>query len=86
MSSKNKITFSEKDSLTENDFKSENIKERISILISVDVLDQIKEKAAQNGLKYQTYINQILFKHLREPSIDEKLELLAKEISSLKAS
>jgi uncharacterized protein (DUF4415 family) len=61
-SKKSKIQYGEKDLLSEEDFHPKNVKQRISIFLDMDVLEKLKAQAKKEGLKYQTFINQLLRK------------------------
>lgn len=50
----------EKDILSEEDIESKNIKWRLTTMIDLDVLDEIKAQAKKKGLAYQTLINSTL--------------------------
>jgi predicted DNA binding CopG/RHH family protein len=72
---KNKIRYGTKDHLSEEDFLPENIKQRISIFLDMDVLEKVKAQAQKEGLKYQTYINQMLRKLTSDrPSLEERMQ------------
>ncbi|MBF0207746.1 MAG: hypothetical protein HQK53_12735 [Oligoflexia bacterium] len=43
--------------LTQEDLNPRNIKWRLTMLIDLDVLDEIKKQAKQYGLGYQSLIN-----------------------------
>ena len=72
-----KIKRSKKEILSENDFKPQNIKMKVSLYLDLDVLQAAKAR----GPKYQSLINQILReKILNEPSVESRLEKLEKII------
>ena len=60
MPSTKKIKYGKKDVLTEDDFDPKNGKFRVTMFIDLDVLDELRKRAARKGLPYQTYINQTL--------------------------
>ncbi len=65
---KNKIDFSETDKLSDDEFAPENIKVRITTYIDKDILDKLREEAAESGKKYQSLLNE----KLRETVFEEK--------------
>ncbi len=80
MNTKNKaLRYGSKNLLTDDDLKSRNVKQRISIMIDQDILIAFKKKAKQEGLKYQTLINQALRKDViskNNKSIEKRVERL----------
>ncbi len=56
----NKIIYSKKDKLSNDEFEKKNTKVRITTFIDVDVLEQLKAEAATTGKKYQTLLNEKL--------------------------
>ena len=58
------ITYGTKDLLNEEDFYPENVKIRITTFIDLDIYEALKTKAAQDGVKYQSLLNQILRKNI----------------------
>lgn len=50
-----------------------DVKVNISIRLDLDILNALKSEAAENGLPYQTLINFILRKHLKEPKLEERI-------------
>ncbi len=56
---KNKIKYG-KVNLPEEAFDAKNAKFRVTMFVDLDVLDEIRKKAQEKGLPYQTYINQSL--------------------------
>ena len=70
-------TKTKKDILSDEDFDPRNIKQRISIMLDLDLLDALKAEAKKQGTGYQTLIN----KSLREKVFNEKS--LEKRVSDL---
>jgi uncharacterized protein (DUF4415 family) len=83
MSSKNKKIKYGKVDISPDEFDAKNIKERITIFIDQDVLDQFRAKAGKTGLKYQTLINQALREAANKPSLEERLEALENKIKKI---
>ncbi len=77
---KKKINYADKDVLSDKDFESQNIKERITIWIDEATLDAFRERAKQEGSKYQALINQALQEAIKKPSLLERIERLEKKI------
>ena len=64
----NKIIYSKKDKLTEDEFEKKNTKVRITTFIDIDIVEKLKEAAAVSGKKYQTLLNE----KLREIVLEEE--------------
>ena len=64
----NKIVYSKKDKLSEDEFEKKNTKVRITTFIDVDIVEKLKEEAAVSGKKYQTLLNE----KLREMVLEEE--------------
>lgn len=77
---KKKINYAEKDILSDKDFESQNIKERITIWIDESTLDAFRERAKKEGSKYQALINQALQEAIKKPSLVERVERLEQKI------
>lgn len=77
---KKKISYSEKDVLSDADFDKANVKERITIWLDEEVVDAFRLRAKQEGAKYQALINQALKESLNKPSLLERIERLEKKI------
>lgn len=73
-----------KKELPEGAFLPENVKVRISIFLDGEVLMKAKERAANEGMRYQTYINQLLRQVLLDDKPDESLMLYLKGLAILK--
>jgi uncharacterized protein (DUF4415 family) len=80
MTNKKKVKYSEKDVLTSADFNKSNAKERITIWIDEEIVDNFRHRAKLEGTKYQALINQALKEALKKPSLLERIELLEKKI------
>lgn len=52
----------------------------ISIRLPIKAVEELKQKAAEQGLGYQPYIRQIIMQHLQKPSIEERLERLERKM------
>ena len=83
MSSKNKkITYGTVE-VSSDEFEPKNVKERITIFIDQDILDQFRTRAKKSGAKYQTLINQALREASLKPGLEERLEALEKKIKKI---
>lgn len=83
MSSKNKKIKYGKVEILPDEFDAKNVKERITIFIDQDVLDQFRAKASKTGLKYQTLINQALRESANKPSIEDRVAALENKIKKI---
>jgi uncharacterized protein (DUF4415 family) len=61
-------------------FDSKNVKERITIWLDEDILDGFRQRAKEEGTKYQSLINQILREALKQPSLKERVSRLEKKL------
>ncbi len=59
---KKNINYNKKNTLSEDEFNSENVKVRITTYIDLDVLEALKTEAKKTKQKYQSVLN----KKLRE--------------------
>jgi uncharacterized protein (DUF4415 family) len=75
-----KISYGKKDVLKPSDFDPANAKERISIWISEDVVNAFRERASQEGTKYQSLMNQALREWIEKPSLAERVERIEKRL------
>ncbi len=81
------IRYGKKDLLKDTDFEARNIGHRISIVLPQDVLMAYREKAAKEGIGYQTLINQILRSHIAESkTLTERLARLERVVFSQEKS
>jgi uncharacterized protein (DUF4415 family) len=83
MSSRNKkITYGTVE-VSPEEFDAKNVKERITIFIDQDILDQFRVRAKKTGAKYQTLINQALREASLKPGLEERIEALEKQIKKI---
>lgn len=86
-----KIKLSKKDKIDSDEFSSKYAKERISIWIDEDVLDEFRKTAAAKNGKYQTLINEVLRAYAFSPKnkkldkVLSKMEIAMKELKSLQS-
>ena len=84
MSTKNKKITYGKVEIPEDAFDSQNIKERITIMLDQDILDAYRKKAKETGDKYQSLINRTLRETLsKQPSLEKRIEVLEQKIKKL---
>lgn len=77
-----KIKYGKMSLMKKSDFSPKNVKFRVTMLLSQDTLDKIREEAADKGLPYQTYINSLLTQHVnRRIRLDEDDEFISERIS-----
>jgi uncharacterized protein (DUF4415 family) len=85
-----KIKLAKKNILAPDEFDTKYAKEKISIWIDEDVLDEFRKSAKENNKKYQSLINEVLRNYAFAPKnknlskILDKLESAAKELRQLK--
>ena len=85
-----KIKLTKKNLISSDEFEQKYAKERISIWIDEDVLDEFRKIAKDNDKKYQTLINEVLKSYAFAPknkNIDKilaKLENATKELRNIK--
>ena len=70
-----KISRNEKNILSEDDFKPENIKTNITIRVSMDLLNLYRKEAEKLGIGYQTLM-QMKLKESIDNSISKRVERL----------
>ena len=63
----------------EDAFEPKNVKARITMWVGMDVLEEIRRRAAAKDLPYQTYMNQILRETVLGSSEDERIRKLIRE-------
>jgi hypothetical protein len=71
-----KIRYGKKDLIGEHDLEDKNVKVRITMWVSMDVLKGYKKLAAERGTKYQTLMNETLrnsLAHLQPAEFDSDL-------------
>jgi uncharacterized protein (DUF4415 family) len=85
-----KIKLAKKSIIASDEFDSKYAKERISIWIDEDVLDEFRKLAKDNNKKYQTLINEVLRNYALTPKnknlekILTKIENATKELRHIK--
>jgi uncharacterized protein (DUF4415 family) len=79
---KKKINYGKKDLLPADTFNPKTAKERITIWLDEEVLDIFRERAKNEGTKYQALINQAVRAVAKKPSLVERVEALEKKISN----
>lgn len=75
------MVYSKKDKLSEDEFNSKNVKERITIFLDQDVVDEFRKRAKTGGGKYQSLMNEALREFLfggRISEIEKRLDILEK--------
>lgn len=77
-----KITYGKVD-VPEEAFDPRNIKERITIMVDQDVLDEYRLKAQKTGDKYQSLINRTLREALEKPELEKRIEKLEQKMKKL---
>lgn len=77
-----KIKYGKKDLLGPDTFNPETAKERITIWLDEEVLDIFRKRAKEEGIKYQTLINQSLRQLAHKPSLVERIEFLEKKVGT----
>lgn len=85
MSTKSKRIKKNADILTDDDLKHENIKIRISMMIRLDLLEEIKKQADDCGKKYQTFLQELLadrFLNKKAP-LEKRVLKLEKQLAAL---
>ncbi len=86
----NKLKYSKKDKLVEDEFDKKNTKIRITTFIDIDLIEKLKEEASQTGKKYQTLLNEKLRQILMEEekikttlfNLDKRLKIVEKRIKA----
>jgi predicted DNA binding CopG/RHH family protein len=78
-----KFEYGTKDLLTEEDFKPENTKMRITTFVSGDVLNWLKSEADKRGIGYQTLLDMKLRESMNETqSMHEMVREILKTVKS----
>ncbi len=83
MSTKNKKIIFGKVEIPEDAFDPKNVKERITIMVDQDVLDEYRAKAQKTGDKYQSLINRTLREALEKPELERRIEKLEQKMKKL---
>jgi predicted DNA binding CopG/RHH family protein len=65
--------------LPDEAFNSKNAKFRVTMFIDLDVIDEVRKRAAHKGLPYQTYINQLLRNTVLGSEEDEHIRHIVRE-------
>lgn len=78
-SMKNKIEHGKKNVLDPDEFDPKHAKFRVTMFIDLPVLETIRKEAKQNGLPYQTYINQLLREHAMGDRGEERIREIVRE-------
>ena len=67
-------------------FDPKNAKFRVTMFVDLDVLDEIRRRAAKKSLPYQTYINQILRERVFGLEEEEQIRRIVREELSKKSA
>ncbi len=66
--------------LDTDEFSPSLAKERITIWLDEEVLNNFRERAKAEGTKYQSLVNQALREAVRRPSLVDRVENLEKKL------
>ncbi len=77
-----KIKNAYKDLLSEDEFHPKFAKEKISIWLDEDVVDQFRKQAQETGAKYQSVINQVLRKAVFPPAKSKPLDKIIHKLET----
>ena len=77
---KGKVKYSTKSRLSDDVLDPANHKVRITTYIDGDVLDALKDRAANEGSKYQTLLNDLLREVVFKSSIETRLAAIEKKL------
>lgn len=83
MTTKNKKITYGKVEIPDDAFDPRNVKERITIMVDQDVLDEYRAKAQKTGDKYQSLINRTLREALEKPELEKRIEKLEQKMRKL---
>lgn len=83
MTTKNKKITYGKVEIPDDAFDPRNVKERITIMVDQDVLDEYRSKAQKTGDKYQSLINRTLREALDKPELEKRIEKLEQKMKKL---
>jgi uncharacterized protein (DUF4415 family) len=72
-------------SLPDDAFNAKETKFRVTMYIDLDILDEIRKKAKERGLPYQTHINQVLRDSVFGQEMDERIRKIVREELAKKA-
>ncbi|MBI2604714.1 MAG: hypothetical protein HYW49_01410 [Deltaproteobacteria bacterium] len=65
--------------IPEDAFEPKNVKARITMWVGMDLLDEVRKRAAQKDLPYQTYLNQILRNAIFGSDEEKRIRKLIRE-------
>lgn len=65
--------------LPEEAFNPKNAKFRVTMFVDLDVLDEIRKRAAKEGLPYQTFINQLLRRTVLSSAEEDRIRRIVRE-------
>jgi predicted DNA binding CopG/RHH family protein len=72
--------------LPEEAFDPKAAKFRVTMFVDLDVLDEIRRRAANRGLPYQTYINQMLRDSVFGSEEEERIRRIVRDELSKKSA
>jgi hypothetical protein len=80
-------SYGEVDLLDKDAFAPKETKFRVTMFLDLDVLNEIRKKAKEKGLPYQTYINLFLREHHlnEENPLLKRIEAIESQLKQLKA-
>ncbi len=83
---KNKITYGNVD-LPEDEFDPKNGKVRVTMWVELDLLNQVRKRATEEGEKYQPWIKKQLREILKanHGKVEDRLEALEKAVFKKRA-
>jgi len=76
---KKAIQYGKVDLLPDDAFNSKETKFRVSMYIDLDLLTEIRKRAKEKGLPYQTYINQFLKETHLSNAQDDRIRSIVRE-------
>jgi predicted DNA binding CopG/RHH family protein len=62
-----------------DEFSPENVRFRVTMFIQEDVLNEVRKRAAQKGLPYQTYINLLLREQMFGSELEQKVRKIVQD-------
>jgi uncharacterized protein (DUF4415 family) len=65
--------------IPEGAFEPKNVKARITMWVGMDLLEEVKKRAQEKDLPYQTYLNQILRDTVFGSNEDEKIRKIVRD-------
>lgn len=84
-STKVKTKAKKKDVIEADELDAKNGKFRVTMFIDLDLLDEIRKRAGDKRLPYQTYINQLLRDHVFGSEETERIRKIVREELAKKA-